>query len=138
MVRKKKADNVQQELSLFSPEDFLEKVETALQEAPSPIEQVSEEEEVFDRERLLREMKLADDFLNGREMNEIRLIAMQMTMQYQNGISRNGRYGVQVVPGKELDWYQFVALYYSAFALSFPSMTEKLEPELMACYEESR
>ena len=70
MVRKKKADNVQQELSLFSPEDFLEKVETALQEAPSPIEQASEEEDVFDRERLLREMKLADDFLNGREMNE--------------------------------------------------------------------
>ena len=63
MARRKKVDTSQLGLSLFSPEDFLEKVETALQEAPSPIEPTKEEEDTFDRERLILEMRTADDFL---------------------------------------------------------------------------
>ena len=62
MARRKKVDTSQLELSMFSPEDFLEKVETALQEA-SPIEPTKEEEDPFDRERLILEMRTADDFL---------------------------------------------------------------------------
>ena len=49
MARRKKVETSQLELSLFSPEDFLEKVETALQEAPSPIEPTNEDENTFDR-----------------------------------------------------------------------------------------
>ena len=138
MARRKKVETSQLELSLFSPEDFLGKVETALQEAPSPIEPTNEDENTFDRERLIQEMRTADDFLQGRDMRQIRLIAMQMTMQYQLGLDRRGHYSLQAVLNKELDWYQFVALYYTSFAISFPSMIDKLDPKLMECYKESK
>ncbi|MBO4641609.1 MAG: hypothetical protein J5661_01965 [Bacteroidaceae bacterium] len=69
--------------------------------------------------------------------NTIRLICLESSIIYKNGLQLNQKYTLKALPNKRLNWYEFVALYYCSFAHAFPTMLDKIDQQYMDCYQEA-
>ncbi len=79
-----------------------------------------------DEERIITEMTIALEFTDGLSLGEVRLIALEASVIWQNGVTPSGTYAIQSMPRYTFDGYKFLALYYVTFYRAFPSMIEKL------------
>ena len=92
--------------------------------------QTTEEEDITEVDRSLR-------ILEYTSPNTIRLISLESSIIYQKGIQFNQKFTLKALPDKQLNWYEFVALYYCSFANAFPTMLDKINQEYMDCYQEA-
>lgn len=90
-----------------------------------------------DRNLLTSKMQAAMKVLDTLDDNHVRLIAMESATVYQSGINLQNVYQLQSLPGRRLDWYEFVAFFYCSFGAVFPAMMDKIDPQYMDCYHKA-
>ena len=79
-----------------------------------------------DEQRIITEMTIALEFVDTLSLGQVRLIALEASVIWQNGVRPGGTYAIQSMPRYTFDGYKFLALYYVTFYKAFPSMIEKL------------
>jgi hypothetical protein len=94
-------------------------------------------EEPFNKDRLVDAMKNAIAEIYAMDMKDIRLIAMESAVIVNSGISPNHIYHLRALDEQPMDGYKLLAIYYSSFAVAFPSMVDKLNAEYMEAYNEA-
>ena len=101
--------------------------------------QTTEEEDIteVDRSLLIKKMQETLRILEYTSPNTIRLISLESSIIFQKGIQFNQKFILKALPDKQLNWYEFVALYYCSFANAFPTMLDKINQEYMDCYQEA-
>lgn len=101
--------------------------------------QTTEEEDIteVDRSILVKKMQETLRILEYTSPNTIRLISLESSIIFQKGIQFNQKFILKALPDKQLNWYEFVALYYCSFANAFPTMLDKINQEYMDCYQEA-
>lgn len=101
--------------------------------------QITEEEDIteVDRSILVKKMQETLRILEYTSPNTIRLISLESSIIFQKGIQFNQKFTLKALPDKQLNWYEFVALYYCSFANAFPTMLDKINQEYMDCYQEA-
>ena len=77
-------------------------------------------------ERIITEMTIALEFTDTLTLGKTRLIALEASVIWNNGVTPNGTYTINSLPQYTFDGYKFLALYYVTFYRAFPSMIEKL------------
>lgn len=167
MSRKKKKTDNNLQMSLFTEEDFEQLfAEQPKAENPEPEEDVvtgtpepehqeeivspiqvpetssepeTPEEEIteVDRSVLIKKMQETLRIMEYTSPNTIRLICLESSIIYKNGLQLNQKYTLKALPNKRLNWYEFVALYYCSFAHAFPTMLDKIDQQYMDCYQEA-
>lgn len=95
-------------------------------------------EAFVDEDRIITEMTIALEFVDSLSLGEIRLIALEASVKWQNGIRPTGTYTIQSLPRYTFDGYKFLALYYVSFYQAFPSMIEKLNMPYDHLYLQAR
>ena len=101
--------------------------------------QTTEEEDIteVDRSILVKKMQETLRILEYTSPNTIRLISLESSIIFQKGIQFNQKFTLKALPDKQLNGYEFVALYYCSFANAFPTMLDKINQEYMDCYQEA-
>lgn len=151
MVKRRKKTAASEELFLFAPSSFEgaegHSAETTAQQG-EPTAAASEAEEaivsateghaplVVNRQVLKAKMTDCMAFLDSLSDYTVRLIAMESAAIYQSGMNRGNIYHLQSLPKRDMDWYEFVAMFYCAFGHAFPSMLDKIDPTYIDCYRE--
>ena len=134
MARKKIKEQIDGQLSLFSPEDYMEKVEAVVSTHVTRDNQTVFRDTEVDRDKLIKRMVEMDDFLKTLDKTRIRIIGLETATLYQSGISTNELYSLKSIPGSEYDWYDVVALTYASFGICFPAMLGKINPSYINEY----
>lgn len=80
-----------------------------------------------DSRLLTKEMFFAIRHLKRLDVNQVRMIAMEMAMVWQNGKNLQETYVLQSIPNMEIDYHQFIAYYYCSFNMAFPNMMDKIQ-----------
>lgn len=97
------------------------------QPAAAKEEQTDNADDTFiNEDRIVTEMTIALEFSDSLTLGQIRLIALEASVIWQNGVHPTGTYSIQSMPDYTFDGYKFLALYYVMFYRAFPSMIEKL------------
>ena len=81
----------------------------------------------IDSRILSKEMFFAIRHLKRLDVNQVRMLAMEMAIVWQNGENRRESYVLQSLPDMEFDYHQFIAYYYCSFNMVFPNMMDKLQ-----------
>ena len=108
-------------------------VPEASSEPAPPEEEITE----VDRSVLIQKMQETLRIMEYTSPNTIRLICLESSIIYKNGLQLNQKYTLKALPNKRLNWYEFVALYYCSFAHAFPTMLDKIDQQYMDCYQEA-
>lgn len=167
MSRKKKKSDNSLQMSLFTEKDFeqllaeqqeaenpkpeedvvaetpepepQEEIVSPIQDLEAPSEPETPEEEIteVDCSVLVKKMQETLRIMEYTSPNTIRLIALESSIIYKNGLQLNQKYTLKALPNKRLNWYEFVALYYCSFAHAFPTMLDKINQQYMDCYQEA-
>ena len=147
MKRKKKKNIRDLSMLLFSHEEMRGKfVEAPASEPNTTPQQTFEKEETetkkivpdkeiihhdysfeVDSRLLTKEMFFAIRHLKRLDVNQVRMLAMEMAMVWQNGNNLQETYVLQSVPDMQLDYHQFIAYYYCSFNMAFPNMMDKIQ-----------
>lgn len=147
-MKKKKKKNIRDlSMLLFSHEEMTGKsVEVLASEPNTTPQQTLEKEETetkkivpeketihhdysfeVDSRLLTKEMFFAIRHLKRLDVNQVRMLAMEMAMVWQNGNNLQETYILQSVPDMQLDYHQFIAYYYCSFNMAFPNMMDKIQ-----------
>ena len=81
----------------------------------------------IDSRILTKEMFFAIRHLKRLDVNQVRMLAMEMAMVWQNGKNLKETYTLQSMPDMQMDYHQFIAYYYCSFNMAFPNMMNKLQ-----------
>lgn len=81
----------------------------------------------IDSRILTKEMFFAIRHLKRLDVNQVRMLAMEMAMVWQNGKNQKESYTLQSMPDMQMDYHQFIAYYYCSFNMAFPNMMNKLQ-----------
>jgi len=151
MARKHKKSAGHEELFLFAPSCFegaegLSAVATGLHDEPAAGSSAAVEVAVPPAEghgplevnKQMLKAKMADSmaFLDSLSDYTVRLVAMEAAAIYQSGMTHGNIYHLQSLPKRDMDWYEFVAIFYCAFGHAFPSMLDKIDQTYIDCYRE--
>lgn len=82
---------------------------------------------IIDSGILAKDMFFAIRHLRCLDINQVRMVAMEMAMVWQNGKNLKDTYTIQSIPEMRMDYHQFVAYYYCSFNMAFPNMIDKLQ-----------
>lgn len=80
-----------------------------------------------DSRTLTKEMFFAIRHLKRLDVSQVRMLAMEMAMVWQNGKNLQDTYVLQSVPDLQLDYHQFIAYYFCSFNMAFPNMMDKIQ-----------
>ena len=81
----------------------------------------------IDSHLLSKEMFFAIRHLKRLDVNQVRMLAMEMAMVWHNGKNLQETYVLQSIPDMQLDYHQFIAYYYCSFNMVFPNMMNKIQ-----------